>query len=109
MSTRSSITVLEPDQADEHRCQNPKCRKSLAGRRSDTKFCSPACRFQVKQAERPPEEEVVFISSACRFPRQQQAEIVLADQAVRHPFSGPRPEFSGYCVVSGSCECKCHE
>jgi hypothetical protein len=94
-----------------HRCQNSQCRKKLIGKRSDAKFCSPRCRSLVAAAEKPKDDREVFISQACRFPRQPQAEIVKADRKHRHPVTGKRPEFSGYCVVADRCECKvagCH-
>jgi hypothetical protein len=92
----------------DHRCLNLKCRKSLADRRSDAKFCNANCRNAAQAAEKPESDEVIFISSACRFPRQGQAEIIPEDRGSRHPVPGSRPEFSGYCVVADRCECKCH-
>lgn len=94
---------------EEHRCQNPKCRKSLAHRRSDTKFCGPKCRPQGQSASTDETGREDFISLACKFPKQPQAEIVRRDRRVRHPHAGPRPENSGYCVVADRCACKCHQ
>ena len=91
-------------------CQNPRCHKPMIGKRSDTKFCSNRCRAAVKQNDQEAQEEV-WISSACRFPKQQQAEIALGDRAHRHPVPGKRPEWSGYCVVPDRCGCTregCH-
>jgi hypothetical protein len=93
----------------EHRCQNPKCQKLLTGRRADTKYCNPSCRYQAVNTavDENGNEHEIWISSGCRYPRQQQAEIVPGDQGRRHPYSGSRPEWSGYCVIK-TCECPCH-
>lgn len=45
-------------------------------------------------------------SFGCRYPREQQAEIIPAHRGRRHPGKADRPEWSGYCV--GPCACKCH-
>jgi hypothetical protein len=47
-----------------------------------------------------------WVSLACREPTARQAEILPADRAWRHPYSGIRPEWSGYCTVA--CDCSCH-
>ena len=94
----------------EHRCQNPNCKKILVGRRSDTKFCDNACRYEAthKVTGADGEQRDVWICSGCRYPKQQQAVIVKGDRKVRHPVTGNRPEWSGYCVVK-TCECPtCH-
>jgi hypothetical protein len=96
----------------EHRCENPGCHKLLKGRRKDTKFCNLKCRYQAKQAEKPEtgDDEEVWISQACKYPKLAQAEIV--SKAERHPYSGNRPEWSGYCTIAGrqpmGCDCPCH-
>ncbi len=95
---------------EEHRCQNPRCRKPLTGRRSDTLFCSTKCRTQVKSAEKTDEGSAeVWVCNACKHPEHQQADIVMTAKVVRHPLAGRRPEFSGYCVLGDRCGCdKCH-
>jgi len=60
------------------------------------------CRLLTQEAD-----QEFFVSSACRFPAQQQAEILPSDRGHRHPYRGPRPQWSGYCVVE-SCACPCH-
>jgi hypothetical protein len=47
------------------------------------------------------------ISSGCSDPTTQQAELLPRDQWRRHPYSGQRPRWSGYCVLNG-CACECH-
>jgi hypothetical protein len=91
------------------RCQNEACRKPLTHRRKDAKYCRPACRAAVKAKEKENEEgEEPWISQACRYPVQQQAELVRRDMRHRHPHKGRRPHrYSGYCVIP-DCECKCH-
>ena len=46
------------------------------------------------------------VSFGCRFPKEQQAEILTVDQIYRHPYNGKRPLWSGYCI--GGCLCECH-
>jgi hypothetical protein len=53
-------------------------------------------------------EDENWISHACQFPADQQAQIVPRDRGRRHPHDGIRPEWSGYCVI-GDCNCTCHE
>jgi hypothetical protein len=48
-----------------------------------------------------------FISFACMYPAERQAQILSCDRSRRHPYGGKRPEWSGYCVI-GSCACECH-
>jgi hypothetical protein len=48
-----------------------------------------------------------FISHACKYPAEPQAEIMRGHRGRRHPFEGSRPEWSGYCVPN-RCNCKCH-
>ncbi len=48
------------------------------------------------------------ISFACENPAAQQAEIFPWNRFVRrHPYPGPPPEWSGYCV-NQRCACDCH-
>lgn len=101
---KPSIAVLPPE---ERRCENEGCRKPMNGRRKDARFCSIGCRNAVKAKEREEAPEV-WISQACRYPTQQQAELVRSDMRHRHPYSGRRlHRYSGYCVIR-RCECKCH-
>jgi len=82
----------------------------MLNKRSDAKFCSPACRAAVKAAEKA-ETPDLWISSACRYPYQQQAEIADGDRLHRHPAKGRRPDWSGYCVLPDRCGCDtegCH-
>lgn len=99
-----------PPETEEHRCQNPACRKPLLHRRKGTKWCSPRCAAQVRAAEREAVEpdDDAFISQACRYPTQQQASLLRRDMRHRHPYAGRRiHRYSGYCVIK-DCECKCH-
>jgi hypothetical protein len=48
-----------------------------------------------------------YVSPGCQEPRMQQAEILLVDQWRRHPYDGPRPQWSGWCLPPG-CACSCH-
>jgi hypothetical protein len=96
---------------DAPRCTNPKCNKPMIGRRKNTLVCSPACRYAVKQSEREEAGPELWISSACKYPAQQQAEIARGDRGHRHPYTGKRPEWSGYCVMADRCGCDkagCH-
>jgi hypothetical protein len=47
-----------------------------------------------------------WVSLACKEPAARQAEILPSDRGHRHPYSGSRPEWSGYCTVP--CDCSCH-
>lgn len=104
---KAAKTPVAEEPPEEHRCVNDGCRKLLTGRRKNTKFCSPRCRDAVKAKEREEAPEQ-WISQACRYPAQQQAELVRSDMRHRHPYAGKRPHrYSGYCVIP-RCECKCH-
>ena len=48
-----------------------------------------------------------WISHACQYPADQQAEILESHRGHRHPWDGRRPEWSGYCVID-TCNCTCH-
>lgn len=94
----------------EHRCQNSNCKKILVGRRADTKYCDNSCRYEATHTTtgEDGEKRDVWICSGCRYPKQAQAEILPSSRKIRHPVSGSRPTWSGYCVVK-SCECPtCH-
>jgi len=91
-------------------CQNPACHKPMLNKRKDAKYCSPRCRAEVKAAEAA-EQPNLWTSAACRYPNQQQAEIVVTGNTFRHPFGGKRPEWSGYCTMASKCGCDkdgCH-
>lgn len=48
------------------------------------------------------------ISFGCENPTAQQAEIFPWNRSARrHPHSGQRPQWSGYCVID-RCACDCH-
>ena len=85
-------------------CQNPRCGKPMLRKRRDAKFCSAHCRNearQIKLAELPD----LWVCQACHYPKQPQAEIVMTEDVLRHPYNGKRPEYSGWCVVKG-CQCE---
>jgi hypothetical protein len=52
-------------------------------------------------------KEDPYISSACQDPTAFQAPILPAHQTRRHPYDGPRPKYSGYCIPQ-ECKCPCH-
>jgi len=48
-----------------------------------------------------------YVSFGCENPTAQQAEIFPWNRSARrHPYSGQRPQWSGYCVTA--CACDCH-
>lgn len=102
--TRRTRTRKAPAADGKRRCANEACRKPLDGFRKDAKVCSQACRYALKQQKQEDQPDV-WICHGCRFPTDQQAEIVMGPRVRRHPFGGKRiHEFSGYCVVP-TCEC----
>jgi hypothetical protein len=50
------------------------------------------------------DERLTWVSQACKYPRQPQAEHLPS--ARQHPSAGDRPEESGWCT--GACNCTCH-
>jgi len=50
------------------------------------------------------EEQFEWVSQACKYPKQPQAEHLPS--ARQHPYAGDRPEESGWCT--GACNCTCH-
>ena len=50
-----------------------------------------------------------FVSHACEFPADQQAELIRAHMTRRHPWVAARPTYSGYCMPQLPCECECHQ
>lgn len=57
-------------------------------------------------------EDSIFISHACQFPIDHQADILPWNENAiytRHPWDDSRPEWSGYCLVTDACRCTCHE
>jgi hypothetical protein len=50
----------------------------------------------------------LFVSAGCENPTTPQAEISPWNRSARrHPYSGERPQWSGYCVTD-DCACECH-
>jgi hypothetical protein len=47
------------------------------------------------------------VSFGCKNPKEQQAQVLPIHSQRRHPYSGKRPESSGYCTDS-RCACECH-
>jgi hypothetical protein len=49
-----------------------------------------------------------WVSFGCQHPTEQQAPILPVHQRRRHPYSGKRSDWSGYCVID-TCACECHQ
>lgn len=48
-----------------------------------------------------------WVSFGCQHPTEQQAPVLPEHRGRRHPYSGRRPEWSGYCTAR-RCACECH-
>jgi hypothetical protein len=96
--------------SEERVCGYRSCGKSLKGRHGKAKYCDSKCRIAqltTKIDEITGEERELRLGYGCQHPAERQAEPVERDKQRRHPYTGNRPEWSGYCVYK-DCECSCH-